>query len=567
VITYVKEFRKRLQELFERNKEGFVTPDSAKQKAFISISAGKRAQTFVGLGNTIDTAFMAARDTSAKYASDNELHPKWIYIAFVTHEERISKDKFYAELKNEKRNYYRHGIALDEYYQISFLEQELNASGLIKYEYEDNPILHNHNATLFLQSQRKNKGLVFAEEKLNAVIKFETKSFFYDGDDDAYYSLYDSGWEKGFRRMEKLDETLLKRITEKSGLYLKSTVQNDGKFVYGYFPAFDREIGAYNLIRHGLSVMALMELYKITGDEDYIPAIHGTYRWFLGNLTPTDTGKLVLVDYDNDNEIRLGALGLAIVMIAMYAELFPDNADIDKAVLIGEAILGMQDDTGQFTHVLSYPDMSVKDRFRIVYYSGEACYGLMSLYRITKDERFLESVKKATDFFIINHYEKYYDHWLSYAMNELVTYEKEDKYFTFALHNATDNIDFIINRLTSWPTFMELLNAAYCLIETTEAAGKGDLLKQYPMNDFYDAVSVRLFRQLNGIMFPEVAMFFRNPEKMKYGVYIRHHAFRVRDDDVAHHIIGYCHFLTHVLPLYPNKEIQRVRRGEGRDFV
>jgi hypothetical protein len=82
------------------------------------------------------------------------------------------------------------------------------------------------------------------------------------------------------------------------------------------------------------------------------------------------------------------------------------------------------------------------------------------------------------------------------------------------------------------------------------------------MSDFYDAISVRLFRQLNGVFFPEMAMFYRRPPKIRNGVYIRHHSFRIRDDDVAHHIIGYYNFINHVLPDYPDGIVKRVWRGE-----
>ncbi|MDR3294248.1 MAG: hypothetical protein LBT26_00240 [Clostridiales Family XIII bacterium] len=559
-----KNLKQDLNDLFSRNMEGFLVPDTKKQKVFISLTDGlKRAATFVGSGNTMETAFSAARSKALKQITGIESAPKWISMAFVSEEESISKDELYKEFAATKKHYYRSGLALDEDYQFAFLEQEINGSGLIKYGAETGPpTLHDHNITYFLRRRRLiDRLFVFSEKDLGPVIKFRTKSCFYDIQEKQYHDLYDGGLEKGIRVTDSLDAGALTDLAEKSGAYLKSTAMDDGRFVYGYFPVFDREIQAYNAIRHCLSVMALMEIYKLTKDESYVETIRKTYAYFMDQYyIEIDAETAVIVDKENEDEIRLGSLGLSLVAMQMYAELFGADAGItEKAVRIANTICTLQDDTGQFTHVLQYPDMSVKEKFRIVYYSGEACYGLMKLYAATKDEKYLSTVKKAFEFFIDNRYDKYYDHWLSYSVNELVQYAPEDRYFEFGLKNATNKLDFIIDRLTTWPTFLEMLNAASGMVAQIKALGKEKLLENYDMDKFGEALTARLFRQLNGVLFPEMAMYYGNPDKMLYGVFIRHHYFRVRDDDVAHHLIGYCHFVKNVLPGYKDG----VARREG----
>ena len=557
-----RDFKSTLDKMFENNLADFSAPQKDKQKVLIALTNGKkRASTFVGVGNTIRTAFEAAKAKAVKSVLGENAAPRWVYMAFVSDEESMPLKDFYEDIGRTKKHYYRKGWALDNLYQFAFLEQEVNGAGLIKYNEKNKITLHDHNMTALLRYKKLIGGqMVFSQKMIEEVITFRTKSCFFDVAEGAYYDLYDEGLEKGIRIFEQLDADSLTALVKLSGQYLKDTVLDDGRLVYGYFPVFDREIPTYNAIRHCLSVMAFMDIYNLTGDESYKEVIKKSYRYILDTcVIAVDEETAVVVDKDNDNEIRLGALGLTIIMILMYADIFGTNEDLDRAVQIGNAICRLQDERGQFTHVLSYPDLSVKDQFRIVYYSGEACYGLMSLYVRTKDEKYLGIVKKAFDFFIAEKYEKYFDHWLSYAVNELTRYAPEDRYFEFGLKNATNQIDFITQRLTTWPTFLELINAAFTMIERIKELGRDDLLSNYPIDKFYDAVSVRLFRQLNGVLFPEMAMFYQNPERMLYGVFIRHHYFRVRDDDVAHHLIGYCHFIKNVLPYYPDGKICRIR--------
>jgi hypothetical protein len=560
-----KDLKNILNEVFQRGVKGFAPPETDKQKVFISASPGKRrAETFTGVGNTVETAFDAAKAKVLKKAGNDPAGlPKWIYMAFVTGEEKMTLDELYRRIRQSKRNYYRKGFALDDLYQFAFLEQEVNGAGLIRYgDDESGAVLHDHNMTVFLRNKKLiDNRVTFSQSDIQTVVSFRTKSCFYDLEERQYYDLYDDGWEKGIRITEEADAAFLTSLTAKSGLYLKNTVRENGQFVYGYLPVFDKETPGYNIIRHCLSVMALMEMYLLTGDESYKEPIRKTYRFFMGRAVKTGENTMVVVDQDNKNEVRLGALGLSIIMILMYAEIFGTDEDLEKAVWIGEAILTMQNENGDFTHVLGYPDLNVVDQFRVVYYSGEACYGLMRLYGRVKDERYLGAVEKAFDFFIANHYEKYYDHWLSYSVNELTRVAPEDRYFEFGLKNVMGRIGFIINRLTTWATFMELLNAAFGMIERIKELGKSYLLENYKVDDFYDALSVRLFRQLNGVLFPEMAMFYQNPDRMLYGTFIRHHSFRVRDDDIAHHLIGYCHFIKNLLPSYEGGTVKRVRMG------
>ena len=53
-------------------------------------------------------------------------------------------------------------------------------------------------------------------------------------------------------------------------------------------------------------------------------------------------------------------------------------------------IFSMQKPDGSFIHVLNSEDYTVRDEFRTPYYDGEAVFGLLHLYDMTKDPELLE---------------------------------------------------------------------------------------------------------------------------------------------------------------------------------
>ena len=548
--SHIKDYRKTLNLMFERNQENFIPLESDKQKVLISCSYGdKRAATYAGTGNTIQTAYESARNTALKSIRESAAAPTWTCMSFVTKEEKVSKDEFYERVTKTRANYYRYGIALDEFYQAAFPEQELNGANLFDYKQEPVVLSNNRVTKLLRQKGIYNSKRVFAQEGVDNVIVFDAKACFFDTEKGEYHDLHTVGTEKGIRDFGIRDaginsEFWLDQIEKTCG-YLASTLKEDGSFIYGYFPCFGGIVPGYNMIRHILSVLALIDCYEFFPDSVLMEKIKRAYEYVIREAyKEVDRECSVIVDHANDDEIRLGALGLAILMILKYSDLAGGGQQLEAAKKLANFILKMQDpQDGGFTHVLQYPDLSVKQKFKIVYYPGEACYGLMALYDREKDERYLDACKRAFDYFIENDYHKYFDHWLAYAANEVTKYAPEDRIFEFGIKNALGRIDFIIERETTYATFLEMLNASRGLFERVGELGKDCLFDGYDTEKFYRAIDVRAKRQLEGVMFPETAMFFENPAQILYGVYIRHHSFRVRDDDVAHHLIGYCNYL------------------------
>lgn len=199
--------------------------------------------------------------------------------------------------------------------------------------------------------------------------------------------------------------------------------------------------------------------------------------------------------------------------------------------------------TGETVHILNYPDLTVKEKYRIVYYDGEAALALLRLYQIDQQPQWLKTVKILFEYFIANDYWKYHDHWLGYCTNELVQISSEEKYYRFGIQNVSSHLDYIKQRETTYPTFLEMLMATYHLVEKAKASGYDDLVAKWLDEDkFIDTIHTRADYERTGFFYPEIAMYFKKPGRILNSFFIKHHGYRVRIDDIEHYVSGYVQY-------------------------
>lgn len=518
---------------------------------FFSISnRDERARVFTGVGNTIDSSWNQARQLSEKFLKEQQWEPHWIKVDIVKQIEEISSDRLIEYFAATRRNYMRQGISFDRHFNLAFLEQEINGNAFIKTDTEKQ--LSVWNVSNINHYVKKHRGMQYplTLEGRNTFYLFATYSYFHDTD---CYELLGGPLQNGRRKIAELDHALVYELIDQSSQYLANQVDDNGKFIYGYFACFNKNIKWYNMLRHASSVYSMIEAFSLTKHAYLGQQIQHAVQYLVDEgiqyiyKSGADPCAYV-VEPTSGNEIKLGANAAAILALSKYTTVFDSPQYLDVMKALANGIVSMQDpDTGKFVHVLN-PDLSVKEAFRIVYYDGEAAFALLRLYAIDRNETWLSTVEKAFELFIREEYWKYHDHWLSYSVNELVRYKPDAKYIEFGLKNVEKKLDFILNRDTTYPTFLELLMACYSMIDYARRGGLAEeLLRHFEMDKLIEAIRVRAQHQLNGYFFPEVAMYFKSPQTILGAFYIRHHAFRSRIDDVEHNISGYYHFYRHFI--------------------
>lgn len=437
-------------------------------------------------------------------------------------------------------NHYRKGIGFDEHCSVAFLEQEIYGKAVIRGLSYDKPNFFDETNLNYAIKQKYSatKPQIKLQE-LQDIWTFDTYAAFYEN--GQFINLASRDDVNGIRGISSNKKQHFQQLIEQNSAFLHDQIQENGQFIYGYFSAYDRDIRNYNTVRHCTSVYALLETFEVQSKPEYWPKIYAAIHYALTNFyKEKDSETAFMIDgKEGEFEIKLGANAAAILMLTKYQEI-TQKSDYQKyAEKLANGILKLIDSNGSTTHVLNYPDYDLKEKFRIIYYDGEAALALLRLYQINQDSRLLETVKLMFEYFIEKRYEKYHDHWLSYCTNELTKICPEDKYFIFGLNNYLKHFIFIRNRKTTYATLLEMLMAAYKMVNRLKEQGKTALFEQAYMSELQKLIEFRADFQTTGFFYPEMAMYMARPDKILHAFYIRHDRFRVRIDDQEHNLSGY----------------------------
>lgn len=566
---------------------------------FLSFSDGStRADVVHGSGADIEEAFADAQQKAWSLIQKKHQRFRWLKADVVTEYAPADAKTLAYMIKEPGWNeFFRFGLSFDRSFRTALLEEELNGAKIPDYASGSISLAD-------LNRYLKKAGRPALPKLPEFFLLFQTAGFFYDVDSAANAAattdadsvtntaasgcaipLIPDGLSRGRREVRNFDAAAARSFVTAAASFLEKQVQPDGSFRYGYYPRFDRVIPGYNCMRHASTIWSLLCQYRMTKKASVLSLAARSIDYLLSHALVYRDPDTAYLSEPLKDEIKLGGGGVLILAITEYLDLcsgesrpeilcsgesrseilcsgeplaeapsveivhskdaFPEQEALRRryteiACALGNGILSLLNpETGEFSHVLNM-DFSLKERYRTVYYDGEAAYALCRLHRLTKEEKWLFYAGKAVDHFLAADYTRYRDHWVAYAMNEITRYIHRDDYDTFALRNARGNLDFLYKRETTYHTFLELLMVTFETYERILAENPGlPYLKEFDLPYFLRTIRVRADRMLNGFFFPEYAMYMRCPDKILGSFMVRHDGFRVRIDDVQHNIGGF----------------------------
>lgn len=267
--------------------------------------------------------------------------------------------------------------------------------------------------------------------------------------------------------------------------YLLRHCNDEGKFTY-QADTVDADRFAdsvkYNMLRHSGAIFALSQAYARRPNKSIPPAMERAVQFLkseaMGPLKKSDTksseqmwavwsSEKVSGQKNQPPTAKLGGAGLALVALTAMERIKKHSTPLEVLQALGRFVLFMQNDDGGFVSKFIPSEGGKDTSFVSLYYPGEASLGLLSLYELDPDPKWLASAAKAIKYLYtlrknsdLDDIEP--DHWALIATSKLMVHIGDGDHPDCTRKQALDHAVKVCKSMVLTPD--ELLETGGCLV-------------------------------------------------------------------------------------------------------
>lgn len=184
--------------------------------------------------------------------------------------------------------------------------------------------------------------------------------------------------------------------------YINRSVLENGRFQYRKHIDSDIEIknDIYNSLRHAGVLYSMYMYEKYSNNHKYKELRLKASKYFVKRYVKKlgNKGKYVVVSIPEEEQINMpiaksGAAGISLCALAnLYKE-----GEIDLKILqgLGEFLLSMQAENGNIYAYYDLENKKINKEAEAIFYPAEAAVGLLYLYEVDPQQKWLDAAKKT----------------------------------------------------------------------------------------------------------------------------------------------------------------------------
>lgn len=222
----------------------------------------------------------------------------------------------------------------------------------------------------------------------------------------------------------------------RSASYLVKITKENGMFEYRINMEPTVKVKEkYNILRHAGTIYAMSMYYEMHPDENMWSAIERAGRYLQNEFILPIPGKDNMlavwskpeVNRSGDPlQIKLGGIGLGLVALLSIEKISSGFTPLSDLKALGQSIVYMQKEDGSF-YSKYIPSMGGnQDKWKSLYYPGEAALGLLMLYEKDPSSIWVESAYQALEYLAHsreNSADIPADHWALLATEKILSLE------------------------------------------------------------------------------------------------------------------------------------------------